>query len=242
LETIRRTGGQIHASEWEPQSRSAGTASIGAELKVSNPMVELARQFGHGMGSRAALRSALGTPPGQKRLDEVLECHERGAILVAAIFDAFFTAYVNRTSDLMRIARAGGAIGPSGDLHPDLAAVLAREASKTARHFEIMCLRALDYCPPVDIEFGDYLRAIITSDTLLVPKDNFGYRPALISAFHSRGILPRGVRSMSEESLLWDSAEVDLQCKGLIRDARDNDAQRRNAVLLSRFGKANARA
>ncbi len=243
LETIRRTGGRIHAVRWRPTSRTAGgRATIGAELSASNPMVELARQFGHALGTREALRSALGTRPGEKRLEEVEEAHDRGAILVAAIFDAFFTAYMNRTADLMRIGRAGGAVGPGGDLHPDLAEVLAREASKTARHFENLCLRALDYCPPVDIEFGDYLRAMITADTQLVPDDRFQYRPALIQAFHSRGIVPRGVRSMSEEGLRWEPARVHLQAKGLTADAVSREAQVRNAVLLNRFGRANAGA
>ena len=27
-----------------------------------------------------------------------------------------------------------------------------------------MCIRGLDYCPPVDITFGEYLRAILTAD------------------------------------------------------------------------------
>jgi hypothetical protein len=243
LETIRRTGGRIHSIERDPTSPStSGSPTITAELSTANPLVELARQFGHAMGTRVALRGALGTPPGEKRLDTVHEVHDRGAILVAAIFDAFFTAYMTRTADLMRIARAGGAIASSGDLHPDLAELLAQEASKTARHFENICLRALDYCPPVDIEFGDFLRAMITSDTLLVPVDRFNYRQALIEAFASRGIWPRDVRSMSEESLLWEPAPVGLVCKGLVPDARNREAQRRNAVLLSQFGKANATA
>ena len=49
---------------------------------------------------------------------------------IAAVFDAFFTTYVRKTRDLMRIARAGGAsLGPD-DLHPDLANRLAKEAAK----------------------------------------------------------------------------------------------------------------
>jgi hypothetical protein len=39
---------------------------------------------------------------------------------------------------------------------------LANEAAKAARHVLNMCIRALDYCPPVDITFGEYLRGIIT--------------------------------------------------------------------------------
>ena len=43
-----------------------------------------------------------------------------------------------------------------------------------------MCLRALDYCPPVDVQFGDFLRALITADHDLVPDDPYGYRASLI--------------------------------------------------------------
>ena len=45
-----------------------------------------------------------------------------------------------------------------------------------------MCIRALDYCPPVDITFGEYLRALITADADLVPDDDRGYRVAMIGA------------------------------------------------------------
>ena len=32
--------------------------------------------------------------------------------------------------------------------------VLADQASKLANQFLTLCVRAIDYCPPVDIEFG----------------------------------------------------------------------------------------
>ena len=91
----------------------------------------------------------------------------------------------------------------ANDLHPDLASRLADAAVRTAEHFLNICIRALDYCPPVDIRFGDFLRAMITADTELVPDDPYGYRPALVDAFRSRGIVPDGVASYSEESLRW---------------------------------------
>jgi hypothetical protein len=34
----------------------------------------------------------------------------------------------------------------------------------TAEDFFQVCARAIDYCPPVDITFGDYLRAVMTAD------------------------------------------------------------------------------
>jgi hypothetical protein len=66
-----------------------------------------------------------------------------------------------------------------------------------------MCIRALDYCPPTDITFGEYLRAIITADFDLVPDDDLGYRVAFIEAFRKRGIPVDEVRNVSVESLLW---------------------------------------
>ena len=32
-----------------------------------------------------------------------------------------------------------------------------------------ICIRALDYCPPTDITFGEYLRALVTADYDLKP-------------------------------------------------------------------------
>jgi hypothetical protein len=147
-----------------------------------------------------ALREALGTPPNSRRLGEVFQPHARGAILVAAVFDAFFSIYLKRTRDLMRIARAGGAVDSLGDLHPDLAGRLAEEATRTAERFLGICIRALDYCPPIDIQFGEFLRAIVTSDWNVSPDDPLGYRAEIIRAFRSRGIIPEGVTSYSEEA------------------------------------------
>jgi len=98
---------------------------------------------------------------------------------------------------------------PQGDIPPDLANRLAEEASRCAREILQMCIRALDYCPPVGITFGNYLRAIITGDINLNADDELGYRVALVESFRSWGIYPRGIRSMSIEALVWPSgAEV----------------------------------
>ncbi|MEO7650034.1 MAG: peptidase M4, partial [Bryobacteraceae bacterium] len=204
LHTVRRSGGLIHLAKLAPDSRP-GIAGpmLQAELTPDNPMVELAKQFGEAMGNRAALRSALGTPPNTSDLDTAFEPHARGAVLVAAIFDAFFSIYIRRTRDLMHIVQRCGALSGPIDLHPELASRLAQEAAKTAEHFERICIRALDYCPPIDIQFGDFLRALITSDSDLAPEDTFGYRTALIEAFRSRGIRPDGAASYSEEALYW---------------------------------------
>jgi hypothetical protein len=68
-----------------------------------------------------------------------------------------------------------------------------------------MCSRALDYLPPVDLTFGEYLRGLITADYELVRDDTRNYRVAVIEAFRRRGIYPDDIRTLSVESLRWNS-------------------------------------
>ena len=251
IEMIQKTGGLIYRLNVAPDIAPGEEGPlISSELATSNPLVQLARQFGEAMGARRALRQALGTRPNSKDLQKLFEPHERGAILVAAIFDAFFSAYVRKTRDLMRIARATGAQVSPDNLHPDLANRLAGEAAKIAGQFSNICIRALDYCPPIDILFGDFLRALITADYDLVPNDVYDYRAGFIEAFRLRGIRPENVVSYSEESLRWCPPEEMKNveppvCKGLKFDVFSlptQTEQRENAILLSRFGRNNARA
>jgi hypothetical protein len=208
LDTIQRTGGLIHRKQLAPSVRAEhGAAMIQAEIGEDNPMVDLARQFGEAMGNRKALRNALGTPPDPRVLENTFEPHDRGSILVAAVFDAFFSVYINRTRDLIRIAYPDGRSIIPNFLHADLANRLADEAAKTANRIQNICLRALDYCPPVDITFGDYLRALVTADRDVTSEDGVGYRASLVNAFRARGIRPEGVISYSEDALSWNPYE-----------------------------------
>lgn len=101
------------------------------------------------------------------------------------------------------MATGGSGVLPAGAIHPDLVNRLAHEAAKSAQHVLTMCIRALDYCPPTDLTFGEFLRAVITADVDLVPHDDRNYRVAFIEAFRKRGIYPRDLATLSVESLLW---------------------------------------
>ena len=175
-------------------------------IRERGPIVELARQFGYALGAGRALRSAL-DKPGRTLSDSIAEPHDRGAILVAAVFDGYFSTYQRRIRDLIRIATGGTGVLGGGDLHPDLVARIAREASDTAQKVLTMCIRAFEYLPPVDVNFGDYLCALITADYELVADDEFGLRAAMIEAFRMRGIFPNHVTSLAEESLILPSGE-----------------------------------
>ena len=177
----------------------------GGELDRASLLSGLASQFAAGTTGRASLRQYVGSQPDPDLLARTMECHDRGAILVAAVFDAFLTIYQARTEDLLRIGAV--ARGGAQRLNSDLAARLTKEAAKSADHVLRMCIRALDYLPPVDVRFGEFLRAIITADADLVPNDTLNYRLAFAEAFRRRGILAENCLSMSPDNLLWESPE-----------------------------------
>lgn len=189
-------------------------------LDHAEQLVELARQAGYAAGHHHALRQALGAHE-LRRYDENLEPHELGSVLVAAVFDAFLTIYRRKSARFLRLATGGTGQLPSGELPHDLVGVLAEQITKLAQQFQGLLIRAIDYCPPVDIRLGELLRAIITADYDLVRNDPWGYREALIDAFVKRGILPRGVDNLSEQSLLWKPPERSHPLPGLaFRDLR----------------------
>ncbi len=218
-------------------------AKTKGELGKQNLLGQLAQQFGTAIGRYGSLRDALGsedekgewTPakPNPYDYDKHTEPHKRGSILVAAVFEAFLAIYKRRIQDLLQIASGGTGILPKGELHPDLVNRLAREASKTAAHVLRMCIRAIDYCPPVDITFGDYLRGIITADSDMVPEDTHHYRLAFINAFRQRGIYPEGIKTLSEESLRYQhpSAGLDSKTKALLEIITDFLKDYRNAIM-----------
>ena len=181
------------------------------DLLQQNLLGQLAQEFGRAMGGYGGLRDALGgfdenqqwqpKIPNPNDYRTVMECHARGAILVAAVFDAFLNVYRGRIKKLLRIATGGTGILPQGELHPDLVDELAAKAADTARTVLRICIRALDYSPPVDLTFGDYLRALITADCDMVDNDRLGYRVAFVEAFQKRGISVPEIHSMAVDSL-----------------------------------------
>jgi hypothetical protein len=206
----------------QPEALRDQISKTRGDLATQNLLGELAHQFGQAIGSHGALRDAIGRynkatnqwepqEPDPEDYQATTEPHDRGAILVATMFDAFLAIYKSRTADLLRIASGGTGRLAEGNLHPDLVNRLAAEANKTASHILRMAIRALDYCPPVDITFGEYLRALVTGDWDLVPDDERNYRIAVIEAFRRRGIYPRDVRTLAADALRWQGPPAELQ-------------------------------
>lgn len=220
-------------------------AETRGDLNAENLLAQLAVQFGMGVGRPSALRDAIGEyvdrngevipetalaakineakwqrkRPNSAALNQAKGVHARGAILVSAVFDAFLLIYHRHTEDLIRIATEGTGILRPGNLHPDLVQRLAEEAAKVARRVLQMCIRALDFVAPVDVTFGEFLRAVITADKDVVDDDYLGYRVAFVQAFRGWGILPPDVKTLGTDNLVWQMVVEQLGESSLSPDA-----------------------
>jgi hypothetical protein len=193
-----------------PEVVCAAMRRARGDLREARVLTELARQIGEAY-RWPALRQALDADFEHPRLyDPSLEAHALGGVLVAAVFEAFLVVFRRKTARHVRLASAGTGVLPPGDPPIDLQHAMAEEASVLARQFLAICIRAIDYCPPVDIEFGEFLRAVITADRDLVPDDPWDYREAWIEAFRRRRILPQGVATLSEDALLWSPPDREV--------------------------------
>lgn len=158
------------------------------------------------------LPSGKGMP---KVYDPTLDPHLLGSVLVSAVFEAFATIVRRRTERYFQIAGVDpGMIGTVG-LSDALTRAVAQEASDVAGRFLDICIRAIDYCPPTDMEMGEYLRALITADGDLEPTDKYGFREALMRSFRRRDIFPDNVRFMTEDAVRWTSPSSPLRIPGL---------------------------
>lgn len=187
-----------------PDVVAAAIRRSSAALESSELLADIASQFGHTTGAKKPLRSVRQTSdvgtvdPYDKNADS----HQMGSVFASAVFEAFATIYRRRAASILRIA----GVGPSPLAHElsiELQRELARQASNVARQFMTIAIRAVDLCPPVDLELGEFLRAVITADAELFPDDPWCYREAWIDAFRKRHIYPTDVGSLSEDALRW---------------------------------------
>jgi hypothetical protein len=198
-------------------------ARVRGDLMQEGLLGGLASQFGEASGRRGPLRNYVNADPKVLHYPDVAEAHDRGSILVYAVYDAFRMIVDRRTKDLLRLATGGSGMLAPGAIHPDLVQRLTAETCKIAGQVLRMCIRALDYCPTVDITFGDYLRAVITADLDAVKDDRLGYRIAFMESFRKWNILPPDIRTVSEQTLAWNTPEESRPewLKGIINKAGD---------------------
>jgi len=127
---------------------------------------------------------------------EYEEPHRRGEILVAAVMNAFLGVWVKRLEALGQVA--------PGVL--DRGRVV-EEGANIADYLLTMVIRALDYAPPVNLEFCDFLSAILTSDREINSNDaKYKFRETLRKSFVSYGIDPRSAGTESDPGI-WSGPD-----------------------------------
>lgn len=168
-----------------------GTALFGLAEQMGEA-IQLAR-------GEALRRSAKILPNRSWLLDpEFQGPHRRGEILVAAVMNAFLEAWTSR----LQAAKV-----PGQKLHS--IARVAEEGADLAGVLSTVWIRALDYMPPVHLEFGDALSAALTADMEVWPDDRrWHLRDHLLASFRAYGIEPTSKRRDPEG--VWERASQDL--------------------------------
>jgi hypothetical protein len=175
-------------------------------------LLGLAEEMGSEMsGVRgSALRTSVKLAPlktGQPRyLDTAVfnEPHKCGELLVAAMMNVFLQVWRRRLDKYIE-----------NRTEVDVS-VIVDEGAESANHLLTMAIRALDYMPPTDIRFPDYLSALLTSDREMVPDDSkYEYRAKLRESFAAYGIIPPrkadddGYWNMEDRRFSYDRTHFD---------------------------------
>lgn len=151
-------------------------------------LFKLADNMRAGTGVRAdALRRSVEIAPDTRILfrPEYLEEHRRGEVLVAAVMRTFLAAWV------ARIERLGE--GPDSLIDVNVA---AETGADIADLMLTMCIRAIDYTPPIHILFSDFLSALLTADHQVRADDSrYQLRDILVTTMAQYGIKPASTSS-----------------------------------------------
>lgn len=167
--------------------RSVLIEATNGDLTKRNILADLAEEFGKEASARygPAQRQYLRTAHNKKTMKSVqdeTEPHQVSEVMTGAMFDILAQMtelhITNRLKDDPTLAK-----------EPEEFKRIAQRALADAHsRFTRIALRALDFCPPVDVQFIDYARAILVADELAYPVDGMGYRKKIEDCFKARGL------------------------------------------------------
>lgn len=140
---------------------------------------------------------------------EYMEAHRRGEILVAAMLAAFVNVWSRRLTTIGQVRAV------------DRTRVV-EEGAEIADTLLTSAIRALDYAPPVDITFRDYLSAFLTGDQEIRPSDDkYDLRGEVRRSFARYGITPpkkaskngtwKGAQAMRYDRVHFEPMQRDFQ-------------------------------
>jgi len=196
---VKPEDGKIKAEDLQPE-----------QLRTTF-LTGLADQMGEALTKvrGSPLRNSANLEPAIDYLDrpEFKEEHRRGEVLVAAVLRSFLEVWRSR---LLPIGLKEG--------QPIDRGRVVEEAAEAASHLLTMVIRAIDYAPPVDVHFSDFLSALLTADREIYPEDSkYNYRKILLETFESYGI------KRPTDDGMWDPPETSLRCNHFDSLQRDPD-------------------
>lgn len=157
-----------------------GTGNLTREALQANAVFKLAEELGDAlMDTRGAgLRQSVSIPRNEDwKTDEAFtQPHRRGEVMVAAVMQTLLDMWLERIAPLIE-----------GRNSIDRTRV-SEEGAKAAAHLLGLSIRAVDYLPPTEFEFDDFVTAVLASDKEAAPHDSHGYRGSLTTAFDEFGI------------------------------------------------------
>jgi len=177
-------------------------SDIGIDKLRDSGLLGLAQQMGSELAGvhGHALRRSVKLKPRKDCLTspEYDEPHACGEVLVAAVINAYLAVWVERLK----------AIGDQAKLDRARA---AEEGAELADRLLTICVRAIDYCPPTDLQFVDFARALLTADWELNPLDTkYDLRASLLASFKAYGILPDSKVAEGRQEGAWNPPPKDV--------------------------------
>lgn len=151
-------------------------------LERSNFIEGLAADFGQYLKGRPYLRSARSEKT-MADLDPGLSPHEASGVLSGAMYEI-----------LEGIARK--------KWQQEKEVSFSQALWWATDRFRRIAVQALDFCPPADIQFVDYARAVLRCYGLASRRDSQGYGELMREVFHRRGLCER----------TWDECKEGGRC------------------------------
>lgn len=157
----------------------------------------LAKEMGQELsGVRGnVLRRSVELKPSPTYLTEAefQQPHRRGEVLVAAVLNAFIAVWTQRLQHLGQIS--------TGQLSRER---VVEEGANIADYLLTMMIRAIDYTPPVDLRFADFLSAVLTSDREVNLNDGrYRFRETLRDSFRDYGVAPAAEGTAADPGI-WE--------------------------------------
>lgn len=203
-----------------PGSKRIARGKVSSKALRKSILLGMAEEMGaelSGVRGQALRRSAeLSPSPDYIKDEQFQEPHRRGEIFVAAVMNAFINVWSRRLKSLGEVSKG----------YLDRARVV-EDGADAAQQLLTMCIRALDYAPPTDLKFSDFLSAVLTADSEIVPDDSkYEYRKVIAKSFKDYGIEP----TSKADGGVWEPPD----CK-LVYDRTHFEPMQRDRDEVFRF-------